>query len=44
MNISYVKLLTEERFHSPPYGCLMAKIEDGYSQKIIDFGKKINYF
>ena len=41
MNISYVKLLTEERFHSAPYGCLMAKVEDGYSQKIIDFGKKI---
>ena len=41
MNIGYVRLLTEERFRSAPYGCLMAKAEDGYSQKIIDFGKKI---
>jgi len=41
MNIGYVKLLTEERFHSSPYGCLMAKVEDGYSKKIIDFGKRI---
>jgi hypothetical protein len=41
MNISYTRLLTENRFHSSPYGCLMAKIESGYSNKIIDFGKKI---
>ena len=41
MNIGYVRLLTEERFHSAPYGCLMAKVEDSYSQRIVDFGKRI---
>jgi len=41
MIINYLRLLTEERTTTAPYGCLMAKVADSHSKKIIEFGNKI---
>jgi hypothetical protein len=41
MNIDYKRLLLEERSTTAPLGCLMAKVDNSNSQKILAFSKKI---
>ena len=41
MNIEYLKLITEERGDSAPYGCLMALVGGSPAQKILNFNQRI---